>query len=210
MVAFGDESLYCNGILCYTIDDKLRVLDIHKAAGYEFVVNIPKLLLIALPELITVEEGQLLSCCQRRLHNSLFRVLYSSHKIIACIFTLSKELTALIRTFDADSPILESTAWLIAFDVDSAKILIVKGLRSNDIRFVRHNNNFLYYGIQEDSGLKRWSVYGYEFEKSEWFEPLYLEGIFGSEIDSQVCFEILGEHFLALSNKTSSEVKEVN
>jgi hypothetical protein len=145
LIAFGDASLYCNGILSYTIEDKLCILDIHKSAECEFVVSIPKLLLTALPGLIAVEDSQLLSCYQP-LHN-VFRVLYSSHNIIACVFTLSKELTALIRAFDADSAILESTTWLIAFDVDSAKVLAIKGSGSNSICFVRHNKKFLYYGI---------------------------------------------------------------
>ena len=47
-IAFGDAYLYCNGILCYVIDDKLRILDIHKSGEQEFVVSIPKLLLTAL------------------------------------------------------------------------------------------------------------------------------------------------------------------
>jgi hypothetical protein len=67
--------------------------------------------------------------------------------IITCVFILSEELKALIRAFNADSPILESTTWLIAFDVGSAKVLVIKGLGSDSIGFVRHNKRILYYGI---------------------------------------------------------------
>ena len=209
-IAFGDAYLYCNGILCYVIDDKLRILDIHKSGEWEFVISIPKLLVTALPGPIAAEETQLLLSYQRRRGNLPFKVLYSSHTIVTCLFTPSLESMTLLRDFDADSPILRSRAWLIAFDVNSAQILVVKGLHSNDIRFVRHSSNFLYYGIQEVDGLKRWVVYGHEFGKSEWFDPFYLRGIFGSEIGSQVCFEIFEEHFYALSNETSYENEEID
>jgi hypothetical protein len=209
-IAFGDAYLYCNGILCYTIDEKLRILDIHKSGKREFVISIPKLLLAALPGLIAVEEPQLLSPGQRKQGNLPFKVLYSSHNIISCTFTPSLKLTALLKAFDVDSPILESTAWLIAFDINSAQILAIKGSGSNNIRFVRHNSNFLYYGIQEVGGLERWMVHGHEFGKSEGFDPFYLGRIFGSEIGSQVSFEIFEDYFYALSKETSYQVEEID
>jgi hypothetical protein len=60
-IAVRDAFLYCNRILCYIIDNKLQILDIHKSGEREFVISIPKLLLTALPGLIAVEESQFLS-----------------------------------------------------------------------------------------------------------------------------------------------------
>jgi hypothetical protein len=85
-------------------------LDIHKSGEQEFVINIPNLLLTARPGLIAVEETQLLSSCQPRQGDFPFKVLYSSYNIVACVFTPSLELTALLGAFDADLPILESIA----------------------------------------------------------------------------------------------------
>jgi hypothetical protein len=59
-IAVRDAFLYCNRILCYIIDDKLWILDIYKSDEWEFVISIPKLLLIALSGLIAVEELQFL------------------------------------------------------------------------------------------------------------------------------------------------------
>jgi hypothetical protein len=66
----------------------------------------------------------------------VFRVLYSLYNIIAYIFILSKELTALIKVFDVNLLILEFITWLIIFNIDFIKALVIKGLGLYFIRFV--------------------------------------------------------------------------
>jgi hypothetical protein len=55
-IVFGDAYFYCNKILYYIINEKLRILDIYKSSKREFVISIPKLLLVAFPGLIAIEE----------------------------------------------------------------------------------------------------------------------------------------------------------
>ncbi|KAG4428681.1 hypothetical protein IFR05_015838, partial [Cadophora sp. M221] len=43
-IGFCDAFIYRKGILCYTLDDRVRILDLHRSAQEELVVSIPGLL----------------------------------------------------------------------------------------------------------------------------------------------------------------------
>jgi hypothetical protein len=185
-VGFCDAYLYCKGVLCYTLDDRLRILDLHHSAQYEIVVSIPALLIHALSDIGDNTKG-------------VFQVLYCCDGIIACIYRSSGP---------------DSTAWLIAFTKNSRRISVVQELESTDKIFVRHNKDFLYYGTHSEigtDGYKKWVIHGYEFRKRKWFDQkVHLPDMVGSEIGSTICFEFHHEYFYALSNQTSFEVEEID
>lgn len=67
-ITFCDAYLYCSSFLCYTINDKLRLLNLHYSSRNELVISIPKLLLKALSGISDNWKG-------------LFQILYYSDYI---------------------------------------------------------------------------------------------------------------------------------
>ena len=186
IVGLGDAFLYCKGVLCYTLDDRVRVLDLHNSGKYETVINIPALLTSALTDIEENSQG-------------VFQILYYADDIISCVYKSSGP---------------DPTAWLLSVNKTSKSILIVEELASVDKIFVRHNKQYLYYGTHSEigtDGYKKWVIHGFEFESRKWFaHKIHLPDLVGSEIGSTICFEFHKEHFYALSNQTSFEVEEID
>ena len=185
-IGFCDAYLYCKGVLCYTLDDRLRLLDLHHSGQNELVISIPGLLTQALSEIGDNSKG-------------VFQVLYYSDKILSCLYKSSGP---------------DSTAWLIAFHLRTRGILFCHELESVDKIFVRHNRQYLYYGTHSEIGTdgnKKWVIHGYDFRGRKWFDQkVHLPNLVGSEIGSTICFEFYKEYFYALSNQTSFEVEEID
>ncbi|KAM3071424.1 hypothetical protein ACMFMG_009022 [Clarireedia jacksonii] len=185
-LGFGDAYFYCNGVLCYTLDDRLRILDINNSAQDEFVVSIPAIVNHATAEAACNTSG-------------LFEVLYYSDKIVSCVYK---------------STGLDANAWLISFSLEPRETIVVKELESTTKIFARHNGQFLYYGTHSEVGIdghRKWAINGYDFESRQWFDKkVHLPDMVGSEIGSTICFEIHDGYFYALSNQTSFEVEEID
>ena len=186
IVGLGDAYIYCKGVLCYILDDRVRVLDLHNSGEDETVISIPGLLSQALAEIEDNSRG-------------VFRLLYYADSILSCLYTSSE---------------LDSTAWLIAFHKDSKRILVAENLPSTDKIFVRHNNRYLYYGTHSEigtDGYKKWVICGRDLKRGRRFpHNVHLPDMVGSEIGSTICFEFYREYFYALSNQTSFEVEEID
>jgi len=173
-------------VLSYTLDDRVRVLDLHNSSENEIVINIPDLLTQAVPDIADHGKGT-------------FQTLYYSDQIISCLYKSSGP---------------DSSAWLIAFSIRPRAILVAEELDSTDKIFVRHDKHFLYYGTHSElgtDGYKKWVLHGYEFRTCKWFdEKIHLPDMVGSEIGSTICFEFHDGYFYALSNQTSFEVEEID
>lgn len=185
-VGFGDAYIYCKGVLCYTLDDRVRVLDLHHSAQHETVISIPGLLTQSLPEIEDNSRG-------------IFQILYYSDNIISCLYKSSGP---------------QSAAWLIALDKSTRRVLVTESLDATNKIFVRHNHRFLYYGTHSEigtDGYKKWVIIGFDFKTNKWFpQKIRLPDMVGSEMGSTVCFEFHKEYFYALSNQTSLEVEEID
>ncbi|CZR53305.1 uncharacterized protein PAC_03183 [Phialocephala subalpina] len=185
-IGLCDAYLYCKGVLCYTLDDKIRVLNLHHSGQSELVISIPSLLAHALSDINENSKGY-------------FQILYYSDYILSCVY----------RSSSADS-----TAWLISFNLRSRQFLVAHELDSTDKIFVRHNKQYLYYGTHSElgtDGYKKWVIYGYDFKTRKWFDQkVHLPDMVGSEIGSTICFELYDGYFYGLSNQTSFEVEEID
>jgi hypothetical protein len=72
-VGFYNAFLYCKGVLYYTLNDRVRILDLHRSAKSELVINISRLLTQALLEIGENSKG-------------VFLILYYSDHIILCLY----------------------------------------------------------------------------------------------------------------------------
>jgi len=135
-VGFADSYLYRHGTLCYTLDDRLRILHLHGSGRNEFVVSIPDLLRDAAPKGYDGQTGT-------------FQILYCFHSIIGCIFTPIHPKTP------------DQRALFIAFHVMTRLILVVRPIQSVRKKFARFNNKFLYLGTNCGNivnGHEEWMV----------------------------------------------------
>ncbi|KAJ3557521.1 hypothetical protein NPX13_g9908 [Xylaria arbuscula] len=189
IVACADSYGLFGGKLCYIIENRpqrwLRILDIHRPADRELVVDIPKLISEALP--------QAASC-----RNYKFRVLYQAAGIMSCLFSFAFH---------------ETENWLLIINPQSSHIIERFRLASTARIFVRNNDKFLYFGTHSEvgaDGLRKWVLKGYDLTSKAWF-PLprvFMASLVGFEIGKTVCFEIFGDYFYGVSNKTLNEVDD--
>ncbi|KAB5515634.1 hypothetical protein GE09DRAFT_1045738 [Coniochaeta sp. 2T2.1] len=185
VVALADSSLYKNGVLCHIRERQLRLLDVHRSADQEIVVDIRKLLDEAIPE----SEGS---------RKYSFHLLYQAGGIVSCLYTHARPHPA---------------HWLVVFNPSEGQIITTRRLDSAEKIFARSNSNFVYYGVQSDigdDGFRRWVLEGFDILQGRWFEDsLHLPDTVGSDIDSTICFEIIGNFFCVLTNETSFELDRI-
>lgn len=190
IVAVADSYEYIQGILCYIVENRpkrwLRILDLHRSASHELVIDIPALTREAVPR-----------CAKSRKYK--FRVLYHSSGITSCLLSFAL-------------PAQES--WLIIFKAEEHRILTQIRLDSTTRLFVRNNENYLYYGTHSDEGadgFRKWVLtLFYINDTSKPLQKIHLEKVVGYDIGSTVCFEIIDDYFYGLSNQTDFEIRETN
>lgn len=174
-------------MLCHVQDRKLRVLDLHRSAADEIVVDIRRLLREAVaPEL-------------RARWRYRFQVVHHSCGLVSCVYT---------------SPRPDVESWLVVLDVRGQRIVTTKALESTYKLFVRNDDAFLYFGTHSEfgeDGFRRWVLMSYDIKANEWFDQkIHLMDMVGSDINQSICFEIIDGCFYGLSNQTSFEVDEVD
>ncbi|KAJ3570003.1 hypothetical protein NPX13_g5884 [Xylaria arbuscula] len=189
IVACADSYVYAGGKLCYIIEARpkrwLRILDIHGSTDQELVVDIPKLISEAIPRAA--------SCRKYR-----FRVLHQSAGIVSCLFSFAID---------------ETENWLLIIKPEKSQILETFRLASTARIFVRNNDKFLYFGTHSEEGvdgLKKWVLKGYDLTSNSWLpQPrVFMGSLVGFDIGMTVCFEIFGDYFYGVSNKTLNEVDD--
>ncbi|KAK6597872.1 F-box domain-containing protein [Botrytis cinerea] len=141
-IGFGDAYLYCKGVLCYTLDDQLRVLNLHDSACREAVVSIPGMLRSAISE----------NACNTK---GVFQLLYCSDSIISCVYKTSG---------------LDANSWLIAFSIETSEVLVVRELDSVERLFVRHDAQYLYYENGSTKKVRLSDMVGSEIGSTVCFE----------------------------------------
>lgn len=190
MVGLADSYEYYHGILCYIVEDRpkrwLRILDLHRSAAYELVIDIPTLICEAVPR----------SAKSRKYK---FRVLYHASGITSCLFSF-----ALPNTEN----------WLLIFKADEHQIITKVQLESTAKIFVRNNKHYLYFGTHSEEGadgFRKWVLTGFRIDDCFWFpQKMHLASVVGYDIGSTVCFEIIDDHFYGLSNQTDFEIRETD
>jgi hypothetical protein len=181
-VAFAQEWLYENGLLCYCRGRELRILDLHRSAADETVVDLRKLAQKAFPE-------------AHARHKYKITLLYYSHNIVSCIYSQIQH----------DQPGRED--FLLVVNPLDGEIILSFRLESVSRLFVRNNDLFLYYGITtepDDHGSEFWHIRGFDITARTWLCGRFrVPDVIGTDIGSTVCFQIFDGYFYGLSSHRS-------
>ncbi|KAL2148353.1 hypothetical protein VTH82DRAFT_2273 [Thermothelomyces myriococcoides] len=189
IVGFAQEWIYENGVLCYYHGHELRLLDLHRSADAEVVIDLQTLLYEVLPDASAVYKWE-------------YKLLYYSHGIVSCLY----------------SPITTGAARrreiLIAFDASEGRVITHVELHCTSKLFVRNNDAFLYYGTTtgpDYDGDEYWTIKGFDITAGAWIaDRLDIPEAIGTDVGSTVCFEIIHDYFYVLSNLRSLAVEEVD
>ncbi|KAI5858188.1 hypothetical protein GGS23DRAFT_335854 [Durotheca rogersii] len=190
IVGLADSYEYIHGVLCYIVESRpqrwLRILDLHRSATCEFVVDIPVLIREAVPR-------------SARSRKYKFRVLYHANGITSCLFSF-----ALPNTEN----------WLLIFNAEKKRLVAKMQLESAAKIFVRNNKEYLYFGTHSEEGAdgyRKWVLTGFRIYDCHWLpQKLHLTNLVGYDVGSTVCFEIIDNHFYGLSNQTDFEIRETD
>ncbi|ROW13287.1 hypothetical protein VPNG_05421 [Cytospora leucostoma] len=188
-VAVAESWLYANGTLCYMQDKtSIRVLDLHKSSGEEFVIEVRTLL----DEAVTESRG-----CRKYK----FQILHYAEGILSCLYTQY-------------GPHVESWLIVLHVGVEECKLLTTLALDTTYKIFVRNDGKYLYFGTHSEygeDGFRRWVLMGYNIVMGTWFDQkVHLLDMVGSDIGQSIAFEIIDGKFYGLSSQASFEVDEVD
>ncbi|KAI3529616.1 F-box domain-containing protein [Colletotrichum abscissum] len=188
IVAWADQYIYCNGMLCYTQNEtkEFFLLDLHQSAPNEIVINVDELL---------ATTNQILASEKYEL-----RPIHYSENILSWLY-IPLENTGRNKLFVTN---IERRAIFPPIDIDSRQKL-----------FVRNNSNYLYCGTYPDTGDDNdtgdndtgddddnfWKLQCFNIGRKEWLNGvLELKEVAGSDVGTTAAFEIFGQHFYAASS----------
>ncbi|KAK2737960.1 hypothetical protein FQN57_007314 [Myotisia sp. PD_48] len=194
LLAFGEDFVFNQGILCYMHRDYLRVLDVRHAADFERVIDLRTAFDPNYPH--TGLSSQ--SSMQYTLLNYCDGIIVYKCKVDNL-----------------------GVSWLVALDVQSEisesgrRVRFARQLESTRRLFVRHNASALYYGTHSAMarhGHHEWVLEGFSFDSNHNLNErsIQLDNFVGADIGSTVCFEIKDGYFYAVSNQTSFEDEEID
>ncbi|KAI1626226.1 hypothetical protein EDD37DRAFT_334612 [Exophiala viscosa] len=185
IIAHATSFSYHAGILCYTTNTGLRVLDFNNCG-----------------------RGR---ATEKVLSNDVFvehLVQGYADDIVTLVGdfgTHGNHLFAVNVSQKFNQPL---TTW-------RSRMVLCVELRSTNRLFVRHNSRYLVVGTHSATGdddHHEWLLERYDLAsgKPVTKEPLQLRNLFGSDIGSTICFGLYGGRFYAVTNQTSIETEEVD
>lgn len=211
LLAYATSFIYQNGVLCYTNRHELRTIHLNKRG------------------LVSTSNQT-----ERVVYGRLFAKTISDCQEYDDVWTNYPEPRSMKIQGYAEGVVtllcdfgLALGQYLFAIDLERAEpekncaIEDVSGdlfclrLQSTHKLFVRHNAQYLYYGIHTatgSSGFNEWLIYGYNWRRKErvFQLPLQLYEFVGSDIGTTACFTIYNDSFIALTNQMSFESEEVD
>ncbi|KAL8363351.1 hypothetical protein RB601_009225 [Gaeumannomyces tritici] len=186
VVADASESfVYNDGVLCYMSEGHLRVLDLINSATKEIAVDVHELLR-ASPDLQQPRKGQ----------NHQFKLVHYSHGFVTCHYSHKRSIAG----------------WIVVINLARGRVFS-HVLESAHKLIARNNHEFLYYGTHtdtSDTGHRRWEMRGCDLRDESWFEhKIRLTDIVGSEVNTNICFEVIDDYFYCVANQALFEREEI-
>ncbi|KAI9835046.1 MAG: hypothetical protein M1819_002598 [Sarea resinae] len=194
IIAFGSSFIYQNGVLCYMVDQTIRILNIHKPGCYEQVIESA-----ALVSHITGNS--------RVRQSDITTPIGYSENVLVCSYEVRapKETWLLALYVDPDSP-------------HCGKVLLAEKLDISSKLFARHNSSYLYFGTLSEVGIhghREWLIRGFSLHPenskestSKHLGSIWLRGFLGSDIGRTAAFEIYDGYLYGVSTQGPHEISD--
>ncbi|CAI7629250.1 unnamed protein product [Penicillium manginii] len=189
VLAYASDFLYQQGVLCYRVGQEIRLLDVHRAAQRERVLNLHDVL--------------------RRLESSpMDRDAAERVKLIHY-----HDGIVILRVIN-DNALGDS---LLAIDMERhpghtrrRRLLLQAVVPSNVPIFVRNSRSYMWYGCFTASAANSdgvWSVWGVDLVTLEKID-VPLDRVVDGDLGQTLCFEMYKEHLYAVSTQVASNDDE--
>lgn len=189
MLAYAVDFVYHQGILCYRVGHEIRLLNVHRGARQEQVLNLYEVI----PRLDTALQESLVPDPADRV-----RLLHYSNGIVV------------FRLEGIDGQVDKVVAIDMAPQQTRRKRLLLQRPIPSDVPvIVRHSRSYLWYSIfMETLGSQgTWLCCGVDLATGETIQ-FHLDHAAGGELGQTLCFDIHQDHLYAISTQVSSEEDE--
>ncbi|KAJ5572447.1 hypothetical protein N7450_009431 [Penicillium hetheringtonii] len=189
VVAYATNFLYRQGVLCYRVGQEIRLLNIHRAAQSERVLNLQHVL-----------RGLKFGLVDRDATDRVKLIHYHDGIVV-------------LRVINPDS----RGDLLLAIDMGrrvgnvKRKRLLLQAVVPSDVPiFVRNSRSYIWYGFftapsPNSDGV--WSVWGVDFATSESID-FPLDRVVDGDLDQTLCFEMYQDHLYAVSTQVANNDDE--
>ena len=184
VLGYGSTQLYQSGVVCYSSDRIIRILDLHRDTDAEIAIDTS-----SLPDL------------PRDSVTHVDLMHYQDGILAACLHTSIGDVLAAIDTRD---PILSSNRVVYHTETDISSRDFVR----HDSKYLFYGSHTGH----GSHGYPEWTIRPISLTERPDEELPYMQLInfFGSDLGSTVVFEIHDGYFYALSNQTTYDSEEVD
>ncbi|KAJ6086385.1 hypothetical protein N7486_010666 [Penicillium sp. IBT 16267x] len=225
VLAYGTDFLYHQGILCYKVDNEIRLLDVHAGGERERVLN----LLVGLPSLCSEPLG---SDTVDRVSLLRYADNILAFRVDANVNQADDDQTDDDQTdddqtdddqtdddqtdddqtdddqTDDDQANESQTDLLVVVDMSGRLKSFKKRIHARAQVFVRHSRTYLWYGVFRATDILNgtWIVYGVDITSTirDSIELFRIQAANGA-LDQSVCFEMYNGHLYAVSTQPTLE-----
>ena len=206
VLAYGTDFLYNQGMLCYRIQNEIRLLDVHAAGKQERVLDLSVALHSVSPESVGADAADCVSLLRYADNIVVFRVHADDDRADDGRAGDDQSENDPFEDDQSENDQAENDQALsdlfVVVDMTSHLIRFTKRITSKAQVFVRQSDTYLWYGIFSATDISngRWIVYGVDLHAAE-PEPIEIFRIQAGNgaLDQSVCFEMYKKHLYAVS-----------
>ncbi|KAJ5556645.1 hypothetical protein N7494_000560 [Penicillium frequentans] len=213
VLAYGTDFLYNEGMLCYRIEDDIRLLDVHAAEKRERVLDLSVALQSVSPESVGADAVGRVSLLRYADNILIFRIHADNDRVDNNWAGDNQSENDPFEDDQSENDQAENDRALsdlvVVVDMTGHLIRFSKQIPSKAQVFVRQSDSYLWYGIFRATDISngRWIVYGVDLRAAEPepIETFRIQAANGA-LDQSVCFEMYKRHLYAVSirNETYS------
>ncbi|KAJ5153505.1 uncharacterized protein N7482_009983 [Penicillium canariense] len=193
VLAYAADFLYHQGILCYRVGHEIRVLNVHRGARQERVLNLYEVI----PRLDGGPPAGSFDLASPDPAERVELVHYSEGILVFRLQGIGAQDDLLIAI---DMALRQSRR---------RRLLLQKSIPAEAAIFVRHSRSYIWYGIFTAAlgSQGAWQCYGMDLATDETIEFL-LDRVVDEDIGQTLCFETYQDHLYAVSTQVTSDDDE--
>ncbi|KAJ5884777.1 hypothetical protein N7495_009287 [Penicillium taxi] len=199
VLAHADQFTYHQGVLCYQVEDQIRLLDVHGSAREERVLNLKQL-----KETLGQMEPHITTEDRIRIVHYSEDIVSVKIKGLAHQYLIAIDMQPLTDSFKPESTLRDRIVYFSQLDVDDF--------------FIRNSRSFIWLGVYHEvhSVGMAWDITATNLDPTQPHEDVcfVLDAEWApdweTDIGSSICFEIFDEHLYVVSTSYFGQHDEVH